>query len=276
VIPVIPTSARHLRDQFLATARSKGVPLEERFFRLELGLPVLHLRLGDRPLRGCHVRFPGDPAVAEYGNPDVITVHGSGERSSKMWPRKIDGTFNIVAATDHLLHLVEVEVSRRVPDLDVPRRIPPGLSGLYVMHLAGVRLGKFPATSKPEIPLEALDETTRARIENKIAKGMLIEADIRKLDLPNELHFGRGNKMDFDPFHIYSDRSLPVVVLGRNTGTKVERRFVLVIDDHDGTKYTVADPAGDGLVEFTRADLEEAWKLGARKGVKWAGSLWVG
>lgn len=34
---------------------------------------------------------------------------------------------------------------------------------------------------------------------------------------------------------------------------KVERRFVLVIDDHDGTRYTLADPAGDGLVECTRA-----------------------
>lgn len=84
-----------------------------------------------------------------------------------------------------------------------------------------------------------------------------------------------GVEIDHDPFDIWSDRSLPVVVLGRTVATKVERRFVLILDDHDGTEFTVADPAGGGLVKYTREELTAAWKLGAKKGVKWTGSIWV-
>jgi hypothetical protein len=50
---------------------------------------------------------------------------------------------------------------------------------------------------------------------------------------------------------------------------------VPILDDHDGTEFTVADPAGAGLAEITREDLTEVWKLGAKKGVLWAGSIWV-
>jgi hypothetical protein len=64
-------------------------------------------------------------------------------------------------------------------------------------------------------------------------------------------------------------------VLGRAVEGKIQRRFVLIIDDHDGTEFTVADPAGNGLAKFTRDGLAEAWNLGAKKGVKWAGSIWV-
>jgi hypothetical protein len=122
-------------------------------------------------------------------------------------------------------------------------------------------------------------------MEAKIARGSLIEADIRLMDRSNGYSFGRtgksrvprheGVEADHDPFHIWSDRSLPVLVLGRTVGTKVERRYVLILDDHDLTEFTVADPAGAGLVKFTRDELEEAWKLGAKKGAKWAGSIWV-
>jgi hypothetical protein len=43
----------------------------------------------------------------------------------------------------------------------------------------------------------------------------------------------------------------------------------------DGTEFTVADPAREGLMEITRDGLTDLWKLGAKKGVLWAGSIWV-
>lgn len=57
---MIPTPALRLRDQILATARSRGVHLKERFLRLERGLPVLRFRLGGRAVRGCHVGLVGE------------------------------------------------------------------------------------------------------------------------------------------------------------------------------------------------------------------------
>ena len=47
------------------------------------------------------------------------------------------------------------------------------------------------------------------------------------------------------------------------------------VDDHDGTRFTVADPAGDGLVMMTRGELTDLWQKGAKKNVKWAGTIWV-
>jgi hypothetical protein len=273
---VIPREALDLRDFILEEAHARGVPLVEHLLHLERGLPVLHFKLGDRVLRGCEVRLPGDREVAEFGYaPDVVTVHGSGDRSSKMWPRQRDGNFKIEAVVEHILLLVGEELSRHVPELVVPKGVPAGLSGLHVLHLAGVHLGALPVGSKPEILLEALDAEDRARMEAKIARGNLIEADIRIMDRSNGFSFGRHGKLDHDPFNIWSDRSLPVLVLGRTVATKIERRFVLILDDHDGTKFTVADPAGDGLVKFTRTALEAEWNLGAKKGVLWAGSIWV-
>jgi len=270
----MPPEALDLARLILASAQSRGVHLEEHVFHLKVGRPVLHFRLGDRVLRGCHVGLPGDRKLARYTS-DVITVHGSGDRSSKTWPRQRDGEFNLSAIVEHILVLVEVELARQVPELTVPTGIPTGLSGLHVLHLAGVRLGALPVNSKPEVLLDALDPGDRARMEAKIAQGVLIEADIRLMDRSNGYSFGRHGKLDLDQFHIWSDRSLPVLVLGRAVASKVERRFVLILDDHDGTEFTVADPAGQGLVKFTRAELTRCWAKGAKKGVKWAGSIWV-
>ncbi|MCA9595420.1 MAG: hypothetical protein KC776_19030 [Myxococcales bacterium] len=55
--------------------------------------------------------------------------------------------------------------------------------------------------------------------------------------------------------------------------TKVERRYVIILDDHELTEFTLADPAGSGLVMLHRGELTEAWKLGARKGVTWVGTV---
>jgi hypothetical protein len=214
----------------------------------------------------------------------VVTVHASGDRSSKTWPRQRGGDFKITAIVEHIVHLAEIELSRPVPELSVPQGVPAGLSGLHVLHLAGVVLGALPVGSKPEVLLGRLEARDRARIEAKIARGALIEADIRLMDRSNGYSFGRNGKSrvpqqdsvdDHDPFFIWSDQSFPVLVLGRTVGSKMERRFVLVLDDHNLAEFTVADPAGDGLVKFTRDDLTEAWKLGAKNDVKWAGSVWV-
>lgn len=270
---MIPEEAHHLARSILATAQARGVPLEERHLRLEIGLPTLHVRVGDRALRGCRVRFPGDPRVAEYGNPDVITVHGSGERSSKMWPRKLDGTFNIVAATDHLLHLVEVELSRPVPEVDVPSGLPARASGLAVLHLAAVRLGLVESDAKPgELVENVKDDDIKGRIEHKLARDGLIDADLRALGDANGMFVSRSAKIDYDPFELWSDHTLPMLKLGRASGGKVERRHVLILDD-EGDVITVADPAGNGITRFTRRKLKAAWKLGARKGVPWLGCV---
>lgn len=270
---MIPREARQLARLILATAKARGVPLEERLFRLEIGLPTLHVRLADRALRGCRVRFPGDPAVAEYGNPDVITVHGSGERSSKMWPRKLDGTFNVVAAADHLLHLVAVELSRPVPELDVPSGLPARASGLVVLHLAAVRLGVIRPGSKPGDLVENIkDDVIKRRVERNLARDGLIDADLRAVGDANGMFVSRSTKIDYDPFEVWSDHTLPMLKLGRASGGKIERRHVLIIDDRSDA-ITVADPAGSGLTRFTRRKLKAAWKLGARNGVPWVGSV---
>ncbi len=61
--------------------------------------------------------------------------------------------------------------------------------------------------------------------------------------------------------------------LGRIVNGKVVQRYVIVLDDHELTRFTLADPAGDGLVRFTRDFLTKAWQLGAKKGVKWVGTV---
>ena len=72
-------------------------------------------------MRGCRVDLPGDPRVSDFGHaPDVITVHGSARRSSRTWPRKLDGSFKIEAVVDHIVHLVEAELARVVPDVVIP------------------------------------------------------------------------------------------------------------------------------------------------------------
>ena len=48
---------------------------------------------------------------------------------------------------------------------------------------------------------------------------------------------------------------------------------MIILDDHELTEFTLADPAGSGLVMLHRGELTEAWKLGARKGVTWVGTV---
>ena len=272
---MIPPEALHLRDLILAEAKPRGVPLEERFLRPERGLPVLRFCFGGRAVRGCHVDLPGDPDVADSGYaPDVITVHGSGNRASRMWPRKRDGSFKIEAVVDHLLHLIEQEVSRVVHDLVVPSGIPASRSGLVMLHLAAVKLGLVEPGSKAELLVENVtDSKIQKRIEGHLTRGGLTDRDLHRLADANGMFLSRSTKLDFDPFELHSDRWVQVLRLGRIVNGKIEHRHVMLLDDHDLTAFTLADPAGDGLVRFTRAELTEAWKLGAKKGVKWVGTV---
>lgn len=267
--------ARRLCYLILTSAKARAVRLEERFLRLERGLPVLRLRLGGRAVRGCYVALPGDPRVAHFGHaPDVITVHGSGNRASRMWPRKLDGSFRIEAVVDHIVRLIEAEVSRAVPDLVIPNGVPASRSGLVMLQLAGVKLGLVEPGSKAEIIVENVtDSKIRKRIEDHLGRGGLTDGDLHRLADANGMFFSRSTKIDFDPFELHSDRWVQVLRLGRKANGHVEHRYVSILDDHDLTEFTLADPAGDGLVTLTRAGLTEAWKLGAKKNVKWVGTV---
>jgi hypothetical protein len=270
---VIPPEVLHLRDLILAEVQRRDVHLEERFLRLERGRPVLHLRLGERALRGCHVELPGDPAVAAHGYaPDVITVHGSGDRSSRTWPRKLDGSFDIEAVTGHILHLVEVELNRPRPELHVPAGVPARSSGLHVVHLAGVRLGVIPTGAKAEDLLEQVkDEKIRARIDAHLGKDGLTEGDVRALVDTVPMNLWRPNVSAFEPFEPFEpldDRTLTVLVIGETKAAEVERRYVLILDHH-GDQLVVADPAGPGLTTVARTEFNEAWKVGAVRGRPW-------
>lgn len=114
------------------------------------------------------------------------------------------------------------------------------------------------------------DPRIKKRIERNLARGGLLDADLRVLGDANGMFVSRCSKIDFDPFEVWSDRTMLMLLLGRKKGDKVERRHVLIIDDQDDA-ITVADPAGKGLTTFTRRALTAAWKLGARKGVRWLG-----
>lgn len=111
--------------------------------------------------------------MADHGYaPDVITVHGSGNRTSKMWPRQRDGGFKIEAVVDHILRLAEAELSRAVPDLLIPSGMPASRSGLVMLHLAGIKLGLVEPGSKAELLLEKItDEKIRKCIEEHLARG---------------------------------------------------------------------------------------------------------
>ena len=264
-----------LRDLILAVAKARGVPLEERFLRLERGLPVLRFRLRDRALRGCRVDLPGDPRVSDLGHaPDVITVHGSARKSSRTWPRKIDGSFKIEAVVDHIVYLAEAELSRVVPDVVIPRGIPASRSGLVLLHLAAVKLGVLAPGSEAELLVEEItDGKIRQRVEAHLVRGGLKDGDLQRLGDANGMFFSRPMNLPFDPFELHSDRWVQLLRIGRVMKTKVERRYVAILDDHDLTELTLADPAGDGLVRLARDELTEAWKLGAMKGVTWVGTV---
>jgi hypothetical protein len=191
-----------------------------------------------------------------------------------MWPRNREGGFRIEAVVDHIVHLAEAELSRIVPDLVIPSGIPASRSGLVMMHLAAVKLGLIEPGSKPELLLEKItDAKIRERIEEHLGRGGLTDSDLHRLAAANGMFASRSIKIDFDPFELHSNRWVQVLRVGRIVNGKVEHRYVILLDDHDLAEFTVADPAGDGLVKLTRAELTEAWKLGARKNARWVGTI---
>lgn len=191
-----------------------------------------------------------------------------------MWPRKLDGSFRIEAVVDHIVRLTEAEVSRTVPDLVIPNGIPASRSALVVMHLSAVKLGLVEPGSKAELLVENVtDSKIQKRIEGHLARGGLTDGDLHRLADANEMFFSRSTKLDFDPFELHSDRWVQVLRLGWRLNGRVEHRHVIVLNDHDLAAFSLADPAGNGLVKLTRDELTEAWVLGAKKGVKWVGTV---
>ncbi|MBE7483202.1 MAG: hypothetical protein HS104_24915 [Polyangiaceae bacterium] len=185
-----------------------------------------------------------------------------------------DGQFKIEAVVDHVLALVEQELSRVVPDLAVPSGIPASRSGLVMLHLAAVRLGLVEPGSQAELLVENVtDSEIQERIEDHLTRGGLADSDLHRLADANGMFASRSTKIDFDPFELHSERWVEVLRLGRKVNGYVEHRYVIILDDHDLTEFTVADPAGEGLVKVTRDELTETWKLGARKNVKWVGTV---
>lgn len=191
-----------------------------------------------------------------------------------MWPRNREGGFKFEALVDHIVRLAEAEVSRILPDLVVPSGIPASRSGLVMLHLAAVKLGLVePGTTADQLVENVTDSDIRKRIEDHLARRGLTDGDLHRLADANGMFASRATKIDFDPFELLSDRWVEVLRLGRNVKGHVEHRYVIVLEDHDLTAFTLADPGGDGLVRFTRDELTKAWKLGAKKGVKWVGTV---
>ncbi len=269
-VPKLPAETLRLRDLILAAAADHGVPLEQHTLRVRVGLPVLKLRLFDKILRGCSVRFPGKPGSYD---PDVVTVLGSGFRTSKMWPRKRDESFDIPAIVDHLLVLVEQEMSRPTVELLVPAGIPAAASGLHIVHLAAVQVGALSVDSEAETLVEGVaEQKVRDRIEAHLLRGGLTDRDMRALGSAADLYLYTPKKIDFDPFEPINDRIHTVLLIGKAKNGAVERRYVLILD-HRGTEIELADPAGEGLTVITPKKLSNAWKLAARRGRSWMGTI---
>jgi hypothetical protein len=262
---------RTLTAAILADAQVRGVDLAEHSLTVEQGLPVLRFRVGDRVLRTARVRLPGAPGSNQ---PGVITVHGSGYRSSRMWPRRLDGTFAIPAIVDHLLGLVREEWENPWPDPPVAADVPVTASGVHVMHGAAVLLGVLASEVKPDALVERVtDPTTRERIVGHAGKSGLTDGDLRALGDGLGLFVGRSMRFDgFDPFEPISGDIVSVLRLGRHCRGKVELRYVLLLDRR-GKRVRLADPAGNGIVEMPRGDVETAWRLGALRGSGWLGTV---
>ncbi len=270
---MFPRSTRLLCDEILAEARARGVRLEQESLTLELDLPVLRLRLADRVLRGTRIRLPGAPGSSTY-TPDVVTVHGSGFKTSKMWPRRRDGTFRVGAIIDHLLMLAEEELGRSDPDLHVAAGVPVMASGLHTIHAAAIRLETgTPDTSPGSLVALVTDEARRATIQARLVREGLRDSDLRVLSEAAGLSLYRATRLgDFDPFEPISDRILTMLRVGATHAGQVQRRFVLLLDRH-GDRITIADPGGRGLITMTSRTLDAAWKKGTSKGALWLGTL---
>ena len=269
---MFPRSTRLLCDEILAEAHARGVQLEQESLTLELDLPVLRLRLADRVLRATRIRLPGVPGSSAYTS-DVVTVHGSGFKTSKMWPRRLNGTFRVGAIVDHLLMLVAEELGRRGPDLQIAAGVPAAASGLHTIHAAALRL----ATGTPDMSPGSLvalvrDEVRRATIQARLVREGLRDSDLRVLSEAAGLSLYRARLGDFDPLEPISDRTLTMLRVGATHAGQVQRRFVLLLDRH-GDRITIADPSGQGLVTMTRRMLDMAWKNGTSKGALWLGML---
>ena len=237
-------------------------------------LPVLRIRLGRRVLRTTRIRLPGPPGSRQ---PDVITVHGSGPQSSKMWPRKRDGSFAITAVVDHLLELVRGELERVRPDAPGVSGVPAAASGVHVLHTAGILLGTITGDANPEALLERLtDLTVRNRIDGHLRKGGLTDGDLRALGRALRLSVGRSWKLDdSDPFEPINADILSILRLGRHDGSKVELRYALLLD-RSGDRVKLSDPAGQGIVDMqVSGEVATAWELGAFGGKPWLGTVSV-
>jgi hypothetical protein len=258
----------------LREARSRGVDLDDESVTVQGDLPVLRVRLGRRVLRTTRVRLPGPPGSR---GPDVVTVHGSGYRSSKTWPRKRDGSFAVAAVVDHLLVLVRDELEHARPDAPVASGVPAAASGVHVLHAAGILLGTITGDANPDALVERItDLTIRSRIDSHLRAGGLTDGDLRALGTALRLSVGRSMKLDdTDPFEPINADIFSVLRLGRHDGSKVELRYALLLD-RSGDHLKLVDPAGQGIVDMpVGGEVARAWKLGAVGGKPWLGTVSV-
>ena len=273
--PVMVTpDTPNLVTAILREARSRGVDLDDESVTMEGDLPVLRVRLGRRVLRTTRIRLPGPPGSRQ---PDVITVQGSGHRSSKMWPRKRDGSFAITAVVDHLLELVRRELEHARPDAPVASGVPAAASGVHVLHTAGILLGTITGDANPDALVARItDLTIRNRIDGHLRTGGLTDGDLRALGKALRLSVGRSLKLDdTDPFEPINADILSLLRLGRHHGSKVELRYALLLE-RSGNRMKLADPAGQGIVEVPiGGDVATAWELGALGGKPWLGTVSV-
>ena len=269
----IPIEAPQLRDAILGAVQTTGMPLTEHVLRVERGRPVLRLQICGRLLRGVWLRLPGVP-TSDHERCGVL-VHGSGYRASKAWPRCRDGSFNIEAIAHHLVALVNQELSHARTDVPVVTNVSASASGLHVVHVAAMHLGLMEAPSSANELLDGVaDVGARDRIASHLLGGGLTEADLRALCDVVMLSIYRENSSHFDPFEPIGCRHLPILAVGERVGRRIQRRLVVVTDfrpDH----VEIADPAGDGSVVVSMADLDAWWKLGAKRGQRWVRTVGV-
>jgi hypothetical protein len=266
----IPREARLLRDSILAEVRlRRGIALQQESLILHHGMPVLHVRIGERVLRSVSVRLPG--GSGPYA-PDVITVHGSGVRSSRMWPRNREGGFQIAAVVDHLLTLIDEELGRPRPVLDVAAGQPASASGLHVLHAALVLLGGVAPDTKPTDLLDRLGARERTRVVRHLERDGLTDGDLRALGDAHGMFVCRfiKHEPDMDPFEPISDRIMTILKFGPEPKIEAPSRFVLLLERR-GTRVTLADPTGKGITRMTRALAEKRWR--AVEGTPWWGTV---